>query len=933
MPGSPARFADTASPLPGAISRALHALGVSRLYAHQAEAIDALRAGRNVVAVTPTASGKSLVYMIPTLERALESSAATALYLFPYKALARDQLRAFRSLAAATGSDPGADAAVYDGDTTEPERRRVRAHPPRVLITNPDMLHLAILAHHRSWAGFLSRLDLVVIDELHVYRGVFGSHLHHVIARLRRLCRHYAAAPRFVACSATIGNPGAFAEGVIGEPFHVVSGSASARSARHFLFLSGRDASPYTLATRAMSVAIGSGLRTIAFTKARRITELIHSWLRQTSPGVADRIRAYRAGYLPEERREIERALGDGRLLGVVSTSALEHGIDVGGLDVCILVGYPGSIASAWQRIGRVGREDRDSLVVLVGMGDALDQYFMTHPGEFFDRGCEPVAADPENPIIASQHLVCAAAELPLTEADRGVYGAATFGLIQGLVTNGALVADHRTDAWRALKRRPERDVSLRSGGAGYTIVEEPEGRIIGSVDEARAFLECHPGAIYLQQGQQYEVVSLDRDRRRVAVKRCDVDYYTQVTAGKETEILEVLETREEEGYVVRLGELRVTQEFKDYARIRIADQRRLSRHPLDLPPMIYETVGLWIEIPRPMSGEWAARGHHFMGSLHAAEHAAISLFPLFAICDRGDIGGISYAHHPQIGGPAIFIYDGYPGGIGLARRGYETAAELLAKTAVLIATCRCEAGCPSCVHSPKCGSGNHPLDKPGSAGLLRELGKPGATRSRVRAAVVTIPERPSRADAAPVRGGARPRRILFFDLETQRSAEEVGGWGRIREMGLALAVTYDSERGEHRTYFEKDADRLAAQLLSADLVVGFNVKRFDYEVLRGCTGADYSRVATLDMLEEIHRRLGFRLSLGHLAGATLGERKSADGLQSLKWWKEGRIDLIEEYCRRDVDVTRALYEFGKTHGYLVYLDRDEAPVRVPVAW
>jgi len=376
LPGAPARFAEPAAPLPEPLARALRANGVTRLYAHQAEAIDALRAGRNVVAVTPTASGKSLVYMVPTIERALESPAATSLYLFPYKALAQDQLRSFRSLAAATDPRLEAGAAVYDGDTPESERRAIRAHPPRVLITNPDMLHLAVLAHHRPWADFFARLDLVVIDELHVYRGVFGSHLHHVIARLRRLCRHYAATPRFVACSATIGNPGAFAEGLIGEPFQVISLSSSARSGRHFVFLSGRDASPYTLATRAMTLAIESGFRTIAFTKARRITELIHSWMRRGSPGIADRISAYRAGYLPKERREIERALGDGRLLGVVSTSALEHGIDVGGLDVCILVGYPGSIASSWQRIGRVGRQNRDSLVVLVGLGDALDQYF-----------------------------------------------------------------------------------------------------------------------------------------------------------------------------------------------------------------------------------------------------------------------------------------------------------------------------------------------------------------------------------------------------------------------------------------------------------------------------------------------------------------------------------------------------------------------------
>lgn len=939
--GSPASFASPERPIDPALAGGLSALGVAGLYNHQAEALDAVRAGENVAVVTPTASGKSLIYMAPTIERQLASPGSKALYLYPYKALAQDQLRAFSSLAGASAGAAGLSAAIYDGDTPQDERLKIRASPPDVLITNPDMLHLAVLSHHPQWRRFLSALDVVVVDELHVYRGIFGSHLHHVMTRLRRICDHYGATPRFVACSATIGNPGAFAESLLGSRFRVVERSGAPRAGRHFLFVNSTAASPYTLATRIVAHAIESGLRTIAFTKARRITELIRSWLAESHPHLARRVSAYRAGYLPEERRDIEERLADGRLLGVVTTSALEHGIDIGGLDVCVLVGYPGSITSSWQRIGRVGRKEGESLVVLVAMQDALDQFFMTSPTEFFDRGFEPAAADPDNLQIASQHLVCAAAELPLTSRDERYYSGSTFSLVDDLTRAGALVVDREGETWFSLRRRPQRDVNLRSTGASYTIVEEPSGRVVGSVDGIRAFLECHEGAVYLHQGQQYEVMKLDRDRRRVEARRCDVDYYTQVQTEKETEILEVISERVEAGYVVRLGRIRVTQEFKAYHRRRIRDQQRLSTHPLQLPPLVYETVGMWIEIPGEVGDEMTERGRHFMGSLHASEHAAISLFPLLAICDRNDLGGISYPSHPQIGGPAVFVYDGYPGGIGLARQGFAMTESLLEKTCTLIGKCRCEAGCPSCIHSPKCGSGNHPLDKKGAVMLLERLLRPPAIASRPLPARILggssrAPIRP--ADPVALEGRAAapaslPRRILFLDVETRRSAEEVGGWDRIRDMGLALAVVYDGLRDEYRTYFEQDVDRLAVHLLSAELVVGFNVKRFDYEVLGACCDADFTRVTTLDIMEEIQQRLGFRLSLGHLAEATLGIGKSADGLQSLQWFKEGRLDLIEDYCRQDVEVTRALFEFGCRHGHLLYLDREGRSLRLPISW
>ncbi len=945
QPGAAACWAEPPAPLAAPLRRSLDAAGIGRLYSHQAEALAELARGRHVLTVTPTASGKSLIYMLPALEAAAADASSKALFLFPYKALEQDQLAGLNGFIRAAGLEGRTSAAVYDGDTPQPERRKLRARPPGILITNPDMLHMGLLAYHGEWREFFANLKLVVVDELHVYRGVFGSHLHHVMRRLARVCRAHGSSPRFIVSSATIGNPAEFASSLLGLPFSLISKSGAPRAGQHFLFVNPATGSPYTAATFLVERCVRAGFRTLTFTKARKITELIASWIAGTAPDLASRIASYRAGYLPEQRRQIEERMARGDLTGVISTSALEHGIDIGGLDVCILVGYPGSITSSWQRVGRVGRSGRESLVVLVALPDALDQYFMSNPEEFFQRGFEAAAADPANTVIASQHLVCAGAEIPLTAADREIYAAETFDLIDSVARGGALVADASGTTWYSLRRNPQREVNLRSIGAGYTIVDAGTERTIGTVDGVRAFLECHQGAIYLHQGRQFEVSEMDRERRRVIVRSADRDYYTQVLSEKETEILDVISARDLGGYRVSLGRLRVTQEFKEYVRRRLSDQQKISSHPLDLPPLVYETVGMWWEIPDSVKEEATRKGFHFMGSIHAGEHAAISLFPLLAICDRGDIGGISYPAHPQTGGAAVFIYDGHPGGIGLAAQGFERTEFLLEKTQRLLDSCECEQGCPSCIHSPKCGSGNHPLDKEGARFVLSSLNGPGRAGARrpIQAALSDSPTfarsrrpatvREQTGRPAVHRAETGPRRLLFFDLETRRSAEEVGGWDHIQEMGLALAVVYDEESGAYQTYLEPDVDRLIVELMSADRVVGFNVKRFDYTVLRGYRDAAFERIPTCDLLEEIHLKLGFRVKLNHLAEETLREGKSADGLQSLRWFKEGRMDLIEEYCRRDVEVTRRLYHFGKEHGYLLYRDSSRRSVRVPATW
>ena len=946
-----ASFGELEAALPPELAAGLAIAGIDRLFTHQAEALDAVFAGEDVLVVTPTASGKSLVFAVPALAAALETQPATSLFLYPTKALAQDQLASLQALASATGRLLPPRVAIYDGDTPDHVRRKIKAEPPDVLITNPDMLHAGILAHHQDWSGFLGRLRYVVLDELHVYRGVFGAHVHHIVRRLVRLAARYDAHPRFIAASATIGRPGEFAASLLGATFHVVDRSGAPSAGREVVLINPVTVSPYTAAVRVIAEAARAGDRTIAFTKARRITELLHQWLVKEAPELKNKIAPYRAGYLPEERREIERKLFAGDLLAVVTTSALELGIDVGGLDVCVLVGYPGSRTSTWQRIGRVGRETKDAVVVLIAMPDALDQYLVAHPDVLFDGAFERAVLDPWNPAVAEAHLVCAAAESPLTAREVAAFPTRGQALVANLAATGRLARDAGGEQWFSYRRRPQRDVSPRSAGAPFAILEAGTGRLLGTIDAMRVWHECHPGAIYLHAGQSYRIEELDQDHKRAVACPVRADYYTVVLGEKETEILERLEER---GLPVPggtapvgFGRLKVTVRIREYQKKRLFGGEAIANYPLEVPPLTFETTGLWIEIPRVLPSLFALEGLHFMGGIHAVEHAAIGLLPLLAIADRGDVGGISYTAHPQLPGPAIFLYDAVSGGAGLAERAYADLLALLAKTRELIAACPCEEGCPACIQSPLCGNGNKPLDKAAALRVLRVLlgeltvdlqaepppappvaprppGKHGITRG---AGPLSAPEAPRGPAHAPA------GRVLVFDLETQRSAEDVGGWGFASKMGLALAVVYDVDAASYRTYHESDVDRLLVDLAFADRVVGFNIDRFDLVVLSGYTDRDLGRIRTLDLLAEIHKTVGFRVSLNHLSEANLGESKSGDGLQSLRWWKEGRIDLIESYCRKDVEVTRRLWELGRAQGFLLHRDKAGRALRIPATW
>lgn len=945
IPAREAMWAEVPDELIPEVREGLKKIRIDRLYTHQVEAIEKTLSGKDVVVVTPTASGKTLCYNLPVLHRIKTEPETRALYLFPIKALEQDQIGAFREMAQACGMEDTASAEIYDGDTPSHKRTKIRKNPPNVIITNPDMLHMGILAYHEKWEKLFKSLEFVVLDEVHTYRGVFGSHVAHVLRRLFRVAAYYGKTPRVIACSATIANSGELVSRLIGREVEVVDKNGAPSAGKHFLFINPKKLSSSTVASRLLRESVKKGLATIVFTKARKTTELIYTWTIQAEPKLRKVISAYRSGYLSEERREIESKLFSGELKGVVSTSALEMGIDIGVLDLCVLVGYPGAITTTWQRGGRVGRQDRDSLIALVAGGDALDQYFMKHPRVFFESGFEPAVIDPTNHPILKAHLPCAAAEIILSRDDHWFSGEAVDAAISELEQEGRLLRSVEEDAWHSNKRYPQREVSIRGIGESNTIFEEPEiplpegkkPRVIGSIDGNRVMSEGHPGAIYLHRARQYQVTKLDLARKNLMAKPVHVNYYTMARKEKDTTILGIRKSKPVKNFVVRLGDLKVTERVVGYEKKRVSGGERLSVHDLDLPPYSFETVGLWIEIDDFIPLAVKRRRHNFMGGIHALEHAAIALFPLFALCERDDVGGIAMPLHEQVGKAAVFIYDGYPGGVGLAEQSFNRIEDLLSKTLSLIKECDCDDGCPGCVHSPKCGNANYPLDKDAAIMVIsllldtpesREWIKPGAVESEPPLEEPVEPEEEESADE-----DKKPR-VVVLDIETMRGAHDVGGWGNSHLMGVAVAVCWDSITKQMSAYREDKVDELLKHLRTAELVVGFNLIGFDYKVLSAYDDGTLDKLNTFDILYDVRKRLGFRLSLAHLAENTLGAAKSADGLQSLEWVKQGRMDLVEEYCIKDVEITRDLFHHGLENGRLRFKDKKKGTLlELAVDW
>lgn len=926
-----ARWAEPEKPLHPAIKGILDTIHIKQLFGHQAKAMDYIRSGLHTVVATPTASGKTLVYNLPVLEKILENPKARALYIFPLKALAQDQLKTFEKLTAVNSDGITATAKIYDGDTSQYQRQKIRKSPPNVLMTNPEMIHLSLLPYHDKWADVFRDLKIIVVDEVHTYTGIMGSHMAFVFRRLRRICRHYGSDPVFVFASATVKNPAVLAGQLSGITVREIIESTAPAGKKNILFIDPVD-HPAQTAIQLLKSALVRGLRTIVYTQSRKLAELIAIWAKSRAGAFKEQISAYRAGFLPEERREIEKKLETGELLAVITTSALELGIDIGDLDLCILVGYPGTIVSTWQRGGRVGRGGQESALMLIAGEDALDRYFLRNPKELIHREPEAAVVNPYNIDIMSKHLVCAAAEMTLEKGEEIMQKKRVQEAVWHLAEKGELfISDDGETIFSRLKM-PHRHVDLRGAGSRYQIISTKTDRSMGQIDGFRVFRETHPGAVYLHKGETYLVESLDTRAFCVKVKPMKINYHTRVRADKDTRILKKLKEKTIFGFTLCYGSVRITDHVKGYDRIQTRGGTLMGRFPLDLPPLTYETTGLWFPISKHIQKQTGKELIHFMGGIHAVEHALIGIFPLTVMADRKDIGGISTPFHEQVEDAAIFIYDGIPGGAGLCEQAFENAEDLFNTAYDAVFTCNCDNGCPSCVHSPKCGSGNRPIDKSAALFILNEMirSKPGVKVNCEKDEAVNR--------KMPLVKAACPKKdeIIHFgvmDIETQRSAREVGGWHRADLMKVSCAVLYDSKTDEYYEYVEGQVPMFIEKLKSMDLVVGFNIKRFDYAVLSGYTSFDFTTLPTMDILEKVKDRLGYRLSLDHLAKETLGSKKTADGLMALKWWKEGKMRNIIEYCKSDVKITKDLYLFGKKEKYLLFRNKAKARVRLPIEW
>ena len=860
LPPRAARFAEPAQPLHPVLAAALVARGITRLYAHQAAALDTTRSGEHMGVVTATASGKTLCYQLPALEAILAEPSSRALLLFPTKALAHDQLRSLGELLAAleaqndgqhSGLQSPIMAATLDGDTGFRERDAIRARG-QIILSNPDMLHRTVLQDHGRWADVLANLRYVVIDEAHTYRGVFGTHVALVLRRLRRLCAHYGSAPQFICCSATSANPHEHLAALVGETVQVIDGDGAPQGQRAFVFWNppvvetarhgdsesrrqnglnqrapvsvstgsrvsrsegeaGRRRSTNGEASALMAHLVRGNVKTLAFTRTRRGAELVLRYTRDALERLGSGFRgavpiaAYRAGYTPEQRRELEQAFVRGDLIGMVSTNALELGVDIGGVDAVVISGFPGSVASTWQQAGRAGRSQGTSLAVLVAQDDPLDQFYMRHPDIFFARPHEHARVALDNPFILSDQLRCAASELPLHDADELWFGTSFKSLRDYLLRHGDLYAlDDGTAA--SNKRKPAAEVNIRSADGDPVALKDAEtGRQIEQVAATRAPFEVYPGAIYLHQGDSYLVSELTA--RTAFAKRSAADYYTQTIEETEIAIEKVRELRELGPATLHLGVVQVTRRVTGYKRKKHYSDEVLSEHDLSLPPLQFRTVAVWWTVPDGLVDQVETRCDEAVDALHAMEHACIGLLPLLAQCDRADIGGLSTNAHPDTKQATVFVYDGVPGGVGIAQVGYEQAEEWWQQTRALLNECPCAEGCPACVQSPKCGNGNQHLSKPGAAALtalLLRLPMPAAERNLSASAqtnatpagsqslLFDLRDRLAKAKATP----AGPRRdALVVALRYRITTERTGS------LDLAARVALDS--------IEKEAARL----------------------------------------------------------------------------------------------------------------------------
>lgn len=762
IPRREAAYGDLSEPLPSELVSALGQMGIERLYTHQVEAIEAIRRGESVVTVTGTASGKTLCYNLPVLESLLNGGVgcsvlgvrepsspstrpATAFYLFPTKALAQDQLRGLRRYAELEPALAGVmKAGCYDGDTPQTTRRKLRDEAS-IILTNPDMLHQGILPYHTRWSRFFTNLRYVVIDEVHTYRGIFGSNVANVIRRLNRVCDFYGVRPQFICSSATIANPKQLAEKLTGMPMTLVDNDGSPRGEKQFVLwnppiidVGGMERRSSNVEAQDLMVALmKSGVRTITFGKARVVAELMYRYVRDALPRqLEDKVRPYRGGYLPEERREIERQLFSGELMGITSTNALELGIDVGGLDASIIIGFPGTVASVWQQAGRAGRGTEDSLVVFVAYNDPIDQYLVRRPEYFFGQSPESAVIDPENPYVLAHHMKCAAFELPLKEHDSRSFGGG-MAPIAGILEDAGDFKQIGDTFYYSSTEFPAKGVNLRTISDNTFVIAEIEGdlqeakekdiptdekynprslpsgsRVIGQVDAISAPELVYPQAIYMHEGETYFVEDLDLVNRVAYVRRANVDYYTNAILDSSIRV-GVGETPEPDtqhptpgttertwhGASINFGSATVTWATTGFKKIKFYSLDSIGYGKVDIPPQHLETMAMWIIPPADIIAEIKRQGRNPIEGLMGIRNLAVHALPLFAMCDKEDIGGV--VDSSNTGSPTVFIYDRYTGGLGFAETGYERVEELMRTCLQMVEECGCEDGCPSCVGIP----------------------------------------------------------------------------------------------------------------------------------------------------------------------------------------------------------------------------------------
>ncbi len=719
-----ASYGELDKPLPNNLQNYLDRKKI-RLYSHQASAVNAIRQGKNVIIVTPTASGKTLAFNIPVFETLSENSEATALYLYPTKALTNDQLQVLKEMEKEVDVLIGPN--IYDGDTPTHQRPRIR-EKSRIILSNPYGLH-QYLPWHYKWKTFFKNLKYVIIDEAHVYRGVFGSNVALLMRRLLRICKHYGSDPTFIISSATIANPEEHSRKLIGKEFVVVSNDGAARGKRFFLFWNPPfidkakiiRSSTHHETKDLFVLNVINEFQTLCFTISRQMAELIIRWaredLKKEAPKLVDAVTTYRAGYLPKERREIEHKLRNKKLIGVVSTNALELGIDIGSLDSVIISGYPGTVISTWQQAGRSGRTTMDSLVTLVAFQNPLDQYFMKYPKDFFGRPHEQAIINLENPYILMGHIMCASSELPITERDQKHFSHLLMESLNALKTQTLVSETPRGWVYSGIAR-PVDVVNINNiSNKTVTVIHNRE--ILETLDLTKAYQEAYEGAVLLHQGETYIVEELDLEGLTAKVRQQNVNYYTETLKNVDVTLKKPYK-EEGKGIGLTVGELEVTETYHHY-RLKTYNEV-IGVRPLDLPPLHFSTVGMWFVIPEEIKSEITERGLDFEGGLHAVEHAMIAMAPLYAMCDRRDIGGISTPMHYDTGQPTIIIYDGFEGGIGISETLYSIIEDLFTITLRLIVNCECEEGCPSCIFSPKCGNDNAPLDKKAASIILDKL-------------------------------------------------------------------------------------------------------------------------------------------------------------------------------------------------------------------